>query len=74
MVPVIKAVAAASGTFRDQVSYWAAEKLLFNIGRIPLRQSRQAVLERREAANLAAGQKRLRAGKSRQSSSTHPTY
>jgi hypothetical protein len=45
MVPVIKAIAAASSTFRDQVSDWAAEKLLFNIGRIPGRQSRQAVLQ-----------------------------
>jgi hypothetical protein len=63
MVPVIKAIAAASSTFRDQVSDWAAEKLLFNIGRIPGRQSRQAVLQGREAANLAAGQKRVCPGK-----------
>ena len=37
-------------------------KLLFNIGRISGRQSRQAVLQGRLAANLAAGQKRARRG------------
>jgi hypothetical protein len=35
-----------------------AEKLLFNIGRIPARQSRQPVFAGRKTANLAAGQKR----------------
>src|SRR6202161_2691342 len=35
----------------------AAEKLFFNIGRIPARQSRLILLQRR-TANLAAGQKR----------------
>src|SRR4029077_210879 len=44
MVPVIKAIVAASSAFHDQGAISAAEKLPFNIGRIPVRQSRRQVL------------------------------
>jgi hypothetical protein len=70
MVPVIDAIAAASKgfairkfheRFRDSVGLiGTAEKLLFNIGRIPVRQSRSRSFATRQTANLAAGQKRRR--------------
>jgi hypothetical protein len=45
MVPVVAAIAGHPRAFRDQLSHSAAEKLLFNIGRIPMRQSRRVVLQ-----------------------------
>jgi hypothetical protein len=77
MVPVINAIAPASNAMETELwsdsghaqrieAIGTVEKLLFNIGRIPVRQSRQPAwgqpcLERR-TANLAAGQKRVACG------------
>jgi hypothetical protein len=45
MVPVIKAIAAASSAFRDQGAIWRLKSCFFNIGRIPVTQSRRLVLQ-----------------------------
>jgi hypothetical protein len=67
MVPVIDAIAAASKgfairkfheRFRDSVGLiGTAEKLLFNIGRIPVRQSRSAHSQRGKRQILPPGRK-----------------
>jgi hypothetical protein len=74
MFPVIDVIAAAfhpsrsknpvvrrpwSGNGRRMSLTGTAEKPLFNIGRIPVRQSRSRFC-RRQAANLAAGQEKRR--------------
>jgi hypothetical protein len=57
MVPVIQAVAAPSSVFSRTGSYLAAEKLLSNIGRIPVRQSRRLVLQGEKRQILPPGRK-----------------
>jgi hypothetical protein len=57
MVPVIQAVAAPSSVLSRPGSDLAAEKLLFNIGRIPVRQSRRPVLQGEKRQFLPPGRK-----------------
>jgi hypothetical protein len=47
-----------NGTGKEIGLFGAAERLFFNIGRIPVKQSRQADLRGGPTANLAAGQEK----------------
>src|ERR1700724_3507802 len=55
MVPVIKADRDGVERIPRSGCYFAAEKLLFNIGRIPVRQSRRLVLQADERQILPPG-------------------